>query len=480
MPPIKNGLQRRSVKRHPPKNRLRFRSPQRTSCFHPKSDTDLMKPRSTSAHILIALITLGAHSAQAQSTETAPANAAQDATASKQAEAAVRSIHEQLNKVSKQQLRLKIESSGETILETRETNGDKALSLSKGLLEMFAGDRDALAALMAHEMAHQKGNHSDTAKTGGKVLGMLGSAIGGALDGKLGGFGIGQAASDSGAKALESLYTDSQENDANGLAIEWLQEAGFNPHGLASALRKLNEQADSSGPIPWLPAHRVSESSAEELTTRIDNSAKGTSFKPDAMAPIVVSQAAKAVPTASAVNKPSPLPKQQASSGNPMAPVDGVSLAQYAAIKNHIALKNETDALSKYNLSAERFTRIQDEWSQRMDRDSGLKLVQTYTQHYLESSEGQFTDWGKDVAQAMRSGKLQLGSEPTAPDDWVSLYKSDKEASAAGAVGVRLMAKAAEEKGMTVYDFHIINAWWLRRAKERAASGDTSLMQRIQ
>lgn len=163
-----------------------------------------------------------------------------------------------------------------------------------------------------------------------------------------------------------------------------------------------------------------------------------------------------------------------------MAPVDGISLAQYAAIKNLIAFKNEAEALEKFNLSAERFKRIQDEWTQRMTRDTGSKLTNTYGQHYLESSEGQFTDWGKDVAQAMKSGRLQLGSEPTAPDDWVSLYKTEKETATEGSAGLTALAKAAEDKGMTVYDFHIVNAWWLRRAKERATGGDSSLMQRIQ
>ena len=37
----------------------------------------------------------------------------------------------------------------------------------------------------------------------------------------------------------------------------------------------------------------------------------------------------------------------------------------------------------------------------------------------------------------------------------------------------------AKAKGLTSYDFNIVNSWWMQRARERASQGDTSLYQKL-
>jgi hypothetical protein len=155
-------------------------------------------------------------------------------------------------------------------------------------------------------------------------------------------------------------------------------------------------------------------------------------------------------------------------------------LSRYAAIKNDIAYMGESASLAKHSLAQEAFSKLDQQWTERMAQDKSLDLSRRYTTQYLEASQGDFADWGKDVAQVRQTGRLQLGTDPTAVDDWISLLKAQKKAASEGSAASTDFAQSAKEKGLSVYDFHIVNAWWSQRAKDRAAQGDTSLLRHME
>lgn len=403
------------------------------------------------------------------------------------AKASLELINNKLGKFSKAKTQIKLVESDEINIGPA-TDDKTTITLTSALVAEFADDRDAIASLVARQQAQQNQEPKQKTEkikspTTSKLMDMLGSAVNGAIDSKLNVSGAGQTLSEGSNEIISSVYSQSQEKAAAEASITWLVEAGYNPYGAVRAQQKLLtlSKAGRTGALDQV--QRASEDKVAYLEALIDDNAKAKALGADSKNPLWpqaigsrntgVGPAAAA--TAQATNK---IETTTAASAND-EPIDGVSLSRYAAIKNDVAFIGEGRALNKYNLTPEAFSTLDRQWTERMTQDQSLDLSKRYAVYYLEASQGEFADWGKDVAQIKQTGRLQLGTDPTGVDDWITLHKAHKEASRGGPDTATAFATTAKDKGLSIYDFNIINAWWSQRAKDLAVQGDKSLLQRM-
>jgi predicted Zn-dependent protease len=102
-----------------------------------------------------------------------------------------------------------------------------------------------LAGVLGHEVGHVAARHSQRrqkAATQNSILGAIGSILAGAV---LGNSQIGQAISSGiqqGSQLLTLKFSRSQELEADGLGIQYLKRAGYDPHAMASVLQDLAMQ----------------------------------------------------------------------------------------------------------------------------------------------------------------------------------------------------------------------------------------------
>jgi hypothetical protein len=393
------------------------------------------------------------------------------------AKAALEVIHDKLSKIGKTQSQIQLVDSDEIDIQT--ADDDKGtISLSTALVLHFRDDRDAVASLIARQQASQRKKpvaKQETKKspTVSKLMDMVGSAVSSAVDAKVGISGAAQTAAEGGSEVIDRVASQVLEKEIDEASVNWLAEAGYNPYGAIRAQKSLSALPEGSrGQKLATNPEKVAY-----LEALVEDNPKAKAFSADAKTPLLSRPPASSSASANGTASNSMTVKTSGDAGD--EPIEGVSLSRYAAIKNDIAFKGESEGLAKHNLTAEAFAKIDQQWSSRIAQDKNRSLNARYATHYLEASQGEFADWGRDVAQVKQTGRLQLGTDPTGVDDWVALHKAHQEAARGGPDAVAAFGKAAKDKGLSLYDFQIVNAWWAQRAKDRASQGDRSLLQRM-
>lgn len=406
------------------------------------------------------------------------------------AKASLELINSKLGKASKSKAQIKLVESDDINIGAAEDDAS-AIAVTTALVLQFADDRDAMASLIARQQSLPGPNteqkpEAKKSPTVGKLMGMLGSAVGGAVDSKIGVSGASQTLTEGGSEIINSIGSQAQDKSADEASVNWMLDAGYNPHGALRAQKKLLSLSDAGKTSKLSAQHPVSADKVAYIEALIDDNAKAKAMSADSKSPLwgpakatnsAAPLAAVAATAAPAVAGSSEAVSTTASTNNDS--IDGTSLSRFAVIKNDVAFLGESQALAKHSLTADGFKKLDQEWSARMAQDKGQALAQRYAMHYLEASQGEFADWGIDVAQIKQTGRLQLGTDPTGVDDWIVLHKAHRNIAAGGADAAAAFTKAAKEKGMSDYDFNIVNAWWTQRAKDRAAKGDKTLVQRM-
>jgi len=167
------------------------------------------------------------------------------------------------------------------ILDTNEINAFATSSghifLTRGLISV-ARSEDALAGVIAHEIAHIQLQHSIKAIRTSRITNALvitGTSVAGAITG----YNVNELAdvfNESVGEIVSTLvdsgYSQSQEFEADNIALSLLAAAGYNPSGLIDMLRELNN-IQSSRPGGFnrthpTPARRIrnAESSMRQHT----------------------------------------------------------------------------------------------------------------------------------------------------------------------------------------------------------------------
>jgi Zn-dependent protease with chaperone function len=110
---------------------------------------------------------------------------------------------------------------------------ERIVVMNIGLIVALKDDRDAIAAVLGHEIAHHGKNHVKGVPTKRRVLGILGVAAGALLDHATGGQAGNLAYDATGlaAKLLGSKFNRDQERQADSEGVARMVAAGYNPQG---------------------------------------------------------------------------------------------------------------------------------------------------------------------------------------------------------------------------------------------------------
>ncbi len=143
--------------------------------------------------------------------------------------------------------------------------------INSGLLLLLEKEEE-LAAVLAHEVGHGVARH--IARRGEKVqkinLATLGAILAGIL---LGGPAAGAIATTSVAASETAMlkYSREDEDEADYLALKFMNQAGYNPEGMLSVLKKLRRrQGPSASEIPaYMQTHPALEARLADLEVQM-------------------------------------------------------------------------------------------------------------------------------------------------------------------------------------------------------------------
>jgi Zn-dependent protease with chaperone function len=374
-----------------------------------------------------------------------------------------------------------------------EVGEEKIVVVQEGLLTKFASDRDAVAAVLGHELAHHKADHiraGHRKQQGVRVLGAILGAVVGAKVGRNSGELAGAVAGTAvgvGATLLALKFNRNQEMQADRLAVEWMVRAGYNPEGMLRLQQQLGAMAGDKRRAAILSTHPNSAKrykAAEKQIAQLAPAPELLSRQPQplvdaetlASAEAAIAQAeADRVAEVARANAPEELPVAA------LAPIEGISLEAYAALGNELAYAGEAGqarVLSRHKLSEAKLVELNTGFTSRMQEHPGL--AQRYSVDYFRASQGKYADWGRDLADSFEKGQaLQL--EPPLPLQAASTLFLDLQARAAqgldAAALVAFEQEALRPHQISYYDYLVAHSWWTRKATLAAMSGDTALLQ---
>jgi predicted Zn-dependent protease len=124
------------------------------------------------------------------------------------------------------------------------------------MLGLVKNDRDAMAALVGHEISHLAHGHGEERKQHAQAAAVIGTIAGVLL--QVARIPLGSTLADVGTRAVVTAYTRDQEREADRYGLRYAFDAGFDPDG-AVRLFALLAKAHSASPIPFLSTHPVSE-----------------------------------------------------------------------------------------------------------------------------------------------------------------------------------------------------------------------------
>ena len=348
---------------------------------------------------------------------------------------------------------------------------DKIVVVQEGLLDAFNGDRDAVAAVLAHELAHHKADHLREGKR---------KRESGELAGALAGTAVGV-----GSGLLVLKFSRNQELEADRLAVGWMIAAGYNPDGmlrLQTALGELGGKRSAS----ILSTHPTSAKRYKDAQKQIAKLAPEPELLAAAVTPLVqaddLAKAEADIANAKQEQLAAALkPSSAEVSAAALAPIEGISLDTYAAISNQLVQAGEsgrTKVLSRHGLDATEMDRVNQGYMTRMRAEPAL--MQRYSVAYFRATQGKLAAWGKDLADSYENGQPLKLDPPYSMAQAKTLLAA---LSARGAPQLDEAGIASAEKdvlgayGLSYYDFQIGHNWWSRKLKIEAMTGDSAPLQ---
>lgn len=159
----------------------------------------------------------------------------------------IEEIHSALAAVAGISARLVYSTDLEINAYATEVGGERVIVVQEGLLRLLRADRDAVAAVLGHELAHHRADHvregrrkQQQTRAFGSVLGVLVGAAVGHEHGELAG-SVSEAAVGVGAEMAALKFSRTQELEADRLSVEWMLAAGFDPAGMIRLQHRLAE-----------------------------------------------------------------------------------------------------------------------------------------------------------------------------------------------------------------------------------------------
>lgn len=372
-----------------------------------------------------------------------------------------------------------------------EVDGRKVVVLNRGLVEQLADDRDAVAAVIGHELAHHKADHvraGQRKQQGIRALGaLLGAVVGARLGnrhGELAGM-LGEATVGVGASLVALKFSRSQELEADRLGVDWLAESGYDPAGMLRLQTALATLGDGRGSALF-STHPASEKRVAAVQRQLSDlpATPSASVKPLVEAERLAA-AESAVRTEREAQLARALRPAERADIDPaaLAPVEGIDLAGYAILSNRLARADAAERaalLQQHQLDEDRYGAVERTYRQRL-RDSAA-LRSHFQPLWLEASTGQLAAHAHELAAALREGR-ELALPPPYPLD--SAVHFLRAISTRNALQLDPAEQAAFEAevlaghGLTLYDVAIGNLWWQHKARIEAVRGEPGAMEAL-
>ncbi len=141
-------------------------------------------------------------------------------------------------------------------------HGNPMIAINIGMINLIGQDRDAMAALVGHELAHLYLQHVDR-RISRDNNGMVASAL---LSFTLGfaGIPVPISATDVAATSVSRAFSRDDEREADQFGVKFMANAGFDPWGAMRLQGKLLKVASSSM-LPFLNTHPSSAERVENM-----------------------------------------------------------------------------------------------------------------------------------------------------------------------------------------------------------------------
>ena len=379
-----------------------------------------------------------------------------------------------------------------------EVGDDRIVIVQEGLLETMQGDRDAVAAVLGHELAHHKAEHIRAGKRkreSAHVLGTILGAVVGAKIGHGGGAAAGAILGNAGGGLVALKFNRDQEMEADRLSVGWMVAAGYNPQGMLRLQHQLGELEGKHKNAAIFSTHPTSEKRYKAAEQQIAKLAPPADLLAHPVEPLVGDKARVAASAEiwSGVDE-SIAQALKSGSGDvaaeALAPVDKIGFDTYAALQNQLQFagsKGESRLLAKNHLTEAQLTRINATFAMRMNDNPALN--QRYTIEYLRASQGKFAGHGQDLADSYEHKQALKLDPPYSLETAVMLHgKLGRLARLDGKpldVEQEAIANAAQSSllkpyGLTYYDFVIADNWWMRKAALALLDGDDTVLRRLE
>jgi Zn-dependent protease with chaperone function len=379
-----------------------------------------------------------------------------------------------------------------------EVGSDKIVIVQEGLLETMQGDRDAVAAVLGHELGHHKADHIRAGKRKQETAHVLGTILGAVVGAKIGhggGAAAGAVLGNAGGGLVALKFNRDQEMEADRLSVGWMIAAGYNPQGMLRLQRHLGELEGKHKSAAIFSTHPNSDKRYKAAEQQIAKLAPPPELLAHAVAPLVSDKAliaARAAIWSAADERLAQALKPGADdvAAEALAPVDKIGFDSYAALQNQLQFagtKGESRLLAKNHITEAQLTRISATFSMRMNDNPALN--QRYFIDYWRASQGKFAGHGRDLADSYEHAQA-LKLEPPYPLEIAALLHvrlgrlarlgnaplDDEQAAMASAAQNSIL----KPYGLTYYDFVIGDNWWMRKAALALLDGDDNVLRKLE
>ena len=163
---------------------------------------------------------------------------------------------------------------------------------------------------------------------------------------------------------------------------------------------------------------------------------------------------------------------QHAALSADLAPVEGVSLEQWAKAQAKIASGADyAPLIAEIGIDKATWDRVSAEWNARMSRDTSFTITMEYSKHFQTAGVGQF------AAAAAASASGQVGSESEAPIT-LERYVEIEVAQNRGVAQGRDAATILKSFGMSPMEWGQVGGWWSVFISQNAMKNNGELHQR--
>jgi Zn-dependent protease with chaperone function len=369
-----------------------------------------------------------------------------------------------------------------------EIGKDKIVVVQAGLLSMMEDDRDAVAAVLGHELGHHKADHIRAGKRkqeGARVLGTLLGAVVGAKLGKGSGAIVGATAGSVGGSLVALKFNRDQEMEADRLSVGWMIAAGYNPDGMLRLQKHLSElEGHSKAAI--FSTHPTSAKRYEAAQKQIAKAGAPPDLLSRPVEALVGSEALASAKAELQHAEEGRLAEALKPEGGPIAaaalvPVEKVDFDTYAALQNQMLYagdKGKAKLLAQNHITETQLKVANNAFTQRMGESPAL--AQRFSAEYFRATQGKFADYGRDLADSYEKNQPLKLDPPYPLETAAQLFAEMRKR---GTPNLDATQKAAAERevlkphGLTYYEFLIAHNWWSRKAKIAMVGGDSSIVR---